>query len=126
KNSVTKATGIKAYALVTLQAADAMGLPDFFAATAQHVESSDEFGDTVCHVYDLAPVHAKWRAARRIVVVRGEPLVFESLECDLPVPPAVAWAYVTDVDKKIRWQQGLDGMTISGLSRGRIAPGAVQ
>ncbi len=32
KNSVTAATGIKAYALVTEQAAEAIGLPDFFAA----------------------------------------------------------------------------------------------
>lgn len=126
KNSVTKATAIKAYALVTQQAADAISLPDFFAATVWHVESSDEFGDTICHVYNLAPVYEKWRAARRIVVERGEPLTFESMECDLPVPPAVAWAYMTDVDKKIRWQQGLDGMTMSGLSQGRIAPGAIQ
>ena len=72
----------------------------------RHVESSGEFGDTVCYVYDLAPVFARWRAARRIVVAPDEPLAFEAMECDLPVPPAVAWAYLTDLDKKIRWQQG--------------------
>src|SRR3954463_10599256 len=55
KNSVTAETGLKAYALVTEQAANAIGLPEFFAATRRHVESSGEFGDTVCHVYDLAP-----------------------------------------------------------------------
>ena len=126
KNSVTKATGIKAYALVTEQAADAIGLPDFFAGAIRHVEHSDDFGDTVCHVYDLAPVFARWRASRRILVERDEPLAFELMECDLPVPPAVAWAYVTDVEKKIRWQQGLDGMTMTGLARGRVAPGATQ
>ncbi len=126
KNSVTKATGIKAYALVTQQAADATGLPDFFAGAIRHVEHGDELGDTVCFVYDLAPVFAKWRASRRIVVQSDEPLAFEPMECDLPVPPPVAWAYVTDVEKKIRWQQGLDGMSMTGLSRGRIAPGATQ
>jgi hypothetical protein len=126
KNSVTKSTGIKAYALVTQQAADAIGLPDFFAGAIRHVEHSDEFGDTVCHVYDLAPVFAQWRAARRVFVERGEPLAFESMELDLPVPPAVAWAYVTDIEKKIRWQQGLDAMTMTGLANGRIAPGAIQ
>jgi hypothetical protein len=126
KNSVTKATGIKAYALVTEPAAEAIGLPDFFAGALRHVEPSDEFGDTACFIYDLAPVFAKWRASRRVVVQSDEPLAFESMECDLPVPPAMAWAYVTDVDKKILWQQGLDGMTMTGLSRGRIAPGATQ
>jgi hypothetical protein len=126
KNSVTKATGIKAYALVTQHAADAIGLPEFFASAIRHVEHSDDFGDTVCHVYDLAPVFAKWRAARRVFVERDEPLAFESMEVDLAVPPAAAWAYVTDVDKKIRWQQGLDGMTMTGLVGGRVVPGAVQ
>jgi hypothetical protein len=126
KNSVTKATGIKAYALVTEPAADAIGLPDFFAGAIRHVERMDEFGDTICHIYDLAPVFTKWRASRRVFVERDEPLAFESMEVDLAVPPAVAWAYVTDVDKKIRWQQGLDGMTMTGLVGGRVVPGAVQ
>jgi Protein of unknown function (DUF2652) len=126
KNSVTKATGIKAYALVTQQAADAIGLPDFFSGATRHIEPSDEMGDTVCFVYDLAPAFARWRASRRIVVQRDEPLAFESMECDLPVPPAVVWAYVTDVEKKILWQQGVDGMTMTGLFHGRLAPGATQ
>jgi hypothetical protein len=126
KNSVTRATGIRAYALVTEPATEAIGLPDFFASAVRHVEHTDDFGDTVCRVYDLAPVFAKWRASRRVFVERDEPLAFESMEVDLPVPPAVAWAYVTDVDKKIRWQQGLDSMSMTGLVGGRVAPGAVQ
>ena len=65
-------------------------------------------------------------AARRVVVARDEPRCFKSMECDLPVPPAIAWAYVTDVEKKIRWQQGLDGMTMSALSSGRAGPGSSQ
>jgi hypothetical protein len=126
KNSVSKTTGIKAYALVTQRAADRIGLPEFFAGAIRHVEHSDEFGDTVCYVYDLAPVFAQWRASRRVFVERDEPLAFEAMEVDLPVPPAIAWAYVTDVEKKIRWQQGLDAVTMTGLAGGRIAPGAVQ
>lgn len=126
KNSVTKATGIKAYALVTAQAADAMALPEFFAKTVRHVESSDEFGDTACFVYDLAPVFARWRAARRIVVEKSEPQGLEAIECDLPVPPAVAWTYVTDVAKKVRWQQGIDAMHMTGLAAGRVTLGSTQ
>jgi hypothetical protein len=126
KNSVTAATGIKAYALVTEQAAEAIGLPDFLAATTRLVENTGDFGDTVCYVYDLAPIYARWRASRRIVVQPNEPLAFESMECDLPVSPPVAWAYVTDVDKKVRWQHGIDKMTMSGLARGRIGQGSTQ
>ena len=126
KNSVTAAAGIKAYALVTEQAAQAIGLPEFFAATTRLVEATGDFGDTVCYVYDLAPIYARWRASRRIVVQKDESLAFESMECDLPVPPAIAWAYVTDVDKKVRWQHGIDKMTMSGLARGRIGQGSTQ
>jgi hypothetical protein len=126
KNSVSKTTGIKAYALVTQQAADAIGLPEFFASAIRHVEHSDEFGDAVCTVYDLAPVFAQWRSSRRVFVERDKPLAFEAMEVDLPVPPALAWAYVTDVEKEIRWQQGLDAVTMTGLAAGRVAPGAVQ
>ncbi len=126
KNSVTRQTGIKAYALVTQQAVDAIGLPEFFADAIPHVETIDDFGETPCRVYDLAPVFAAWRASRRIVVERDEPLAFESMECDLPVPPAIAWAYVTDVARRMRWQQGRDAITMTGLSRGRVAVGATQ
>jgi hypothetical protein len=126
KNSVTAATGIKAYALVTEQAADAIDLPDFFAGSIRHVENLDEFGETVCYVYDLAPIFALWRATRRVVVQHDEPLAFESMECDLPVPPAIAWAYVTDIEKKIRWQHDIDGMTMTGLAGGRVGLGATQ
>jgi hypothetical protein len=126
KNSVTAATGIKAYALVTEQAADAIGLSDFFASAIRHVENLGEFGETVCYVYDLAPIFARWRATRRVVVQHDEPLAFESMECDLPVPPAIAWAYVTDIEKKIRWQHGIDGMTMTGLAQGRVGLGATQ
>jgi hypothetical protein len=59
KNSVTAATGIKAYALVTEQAADAIGLPEFFAGTTRHVENIGEFGDTVC-LRGGAPRAAFW------------------------------------------------------------------
>jgi len=126
KNSVTAATGIRAYALVTEQAADVIDLPDFFAGAIRHVENLGEFGETVCYVYDLAPIFARWRAARRVVVQPDEPLAFESMECDLPVPPAIAWAYVTDIEKKIRWQHGIDAMTMTGLARGRVGLGATQ
>jgi hypothetical protein len=126
KNSVSRATGIRAYALVTQQAAEAIGLPDFFAGAISHVEHNDELGDTACFVYDLAPVYAKWRASRRILVQPDEPLAFETMECDLPIAPAVAWSYVTDVGKKARWQQGIDGITMTGLAAGRVGPGATQ
>ena len=77
KNKVTHTTGIRAYTLVTEAAADAIALPEFFAAAVRHVEHSDDFGETAGYVYDLGPVFARWHAARRVVVARDEPLCFE-------------------------------------------------
>jgi hypothetical protein len=127
KNNVTKATGIKAYALVTQAAADAIALPDFFAGAVRHVEQSDDFGETAAYVYDLAPVFARWRAGRRVVVSRDEPLTFDSMECDLPVPPAIAWGYFNDVEKRNLWQRdGIDNVTMTALAGGRIGQGSIQ
>jgi hypothetical protein len=127
KNTVTKTTGIKAYALVTQAAADAIALPDFFAAAVRHVEHADDFGDTATYVYDLAPIFARWRAGRRVVVTRGEPLCFESMELDLAVPPPVAWGYFNDVEKRNLWQRdGIDNVTMSSLAGGRMAQGSIQ
>ena len=105
KNSVTAATGIKAYALVTEQAADAIGLPDFFAGSIRHVENLDEFGGTDCYVYDLAPIFALWRATRRgCGAARRAPWLSNRWNVTCRCRRPIAWAYVTDIEKKIRWQ----------------------
>ncbi len=126
KNDVVRKTGIKAYALVTVAAAEAMRLPDFFSETVAHVERSEDMGETRCHVYDIRQVWERRQAARRVVVSQDEPLAFESLECDLPVPPATAWSYVVDAANQSRWRQGIDRVTMTNLYGGRVAVGSVQ
>ena len=74
----------------------------------------------------LAPIFARWRASRRIVVRPDEPLAFEFDGVRSAGTAGAAWAYVTDVGKKIRWQRGLDGMTVTGLAHGRVAQGSTQ
>ena len=62
KNSVTASTGIKAYALVTEQAADAIGLPDFFAGTIRHVEPSASSATRFATSTISRRSFARWRA----------------------------------------------------------------
>jgi hypothetical protein len=124
KNTVAKQTGIRAYALITDAAAQAMSVPEFFAAARRHTEAG-EMGETHCYVYDVRPVWEQRRAALRIVVSREEPLAIEPLECDLPVPPAAAWSYLIDVEQQMRWR-GLDRITMTDLKAGRAGVGSVQ
>ena len=126
KNDVRNATGIKAYVFVSEAAASAMRLPEFFAGLSRHVEHAADVGETPGYVYDLHPIWERHRDARRIRVAPDEPLAFEPLECDLPLPPALAWAYVVDTGNRMRWQKGLDSIRTSGLNEGRIGAGSVQ
>src|SRR6185437_14267017 len=104
KNRATATTGIRAYALVTEAAISAIQLPEFFAGLPEHVEPSAELGDISVTIYDLHPVWDRHCLARRVVVGPDEPLAFAPMEADLPVPSALAWAYVTDVRYQQRWQ----------------------
>jgi uncharacterized protein DUF2652 len=127
KNDVRNATAIKAYVFVTEAAAAAMRLPEFFAGVRRHVEHSPNMGETKGYVYDLRPIWERHRATHRIRVAPDEPLAFEPLECDLPLPPPLAWAYVVDVGNRTRWQrEGIDRIHMSGLNDGRVGPGSVQ
>jgi hypothetical protein len=126
KNDVTRATGIRAYALITEAAAAAMKLPAFFAGLPRHVEGGSEFGTTEARVHDLYPVWQQRRAASRVEVRPDEPLTFSPQECELPVPPSLAWSYVTDAEAQKRWQEGLTSIHMTGMAGGRIGPGVVQ
>jgi len=126
KNEVRKATGIQAYAFVSDAAAAALRVPEFFATARRHVEHSADVGETTGYVYDLRPIWERHRAMHRIRVAPDEPLAFEPLECDLPLPSALAWAYVVDVDHRMRWQKDLDRIEMSGMSSGRVGPGSVE
>ena len=49
------------------------------------------------------------------------------MELDLAVPPAIAWGYFNDVDKRNLWQRdGIDNVTMSSLAGGRVAQGSIQ
>ena len=67
KNSVWERTGIRAYALFTEAAVDAMGVPDVLAGAPRHVETSAELGDIPVLVADLTRIGSSW--ADRVLAV---------------------------------------------------------
>lgn len=124
KNEVTSQTGIGAYALVTEAAANAMALHDFFAGLPRYTETYDHIGDVNAYVHALRPVWQKRRAQRRIFVGPDDQHWLKPFTIDLPVPPARAWAYLTEPNYRRRWVHGMTGVTVSGDQGGRVGMGA--
>lgn len=107
KNSVEEVLGLPAYALYTGACAAAMGLADPAAAgLRRHVESYEHVGDIVAWVRDLHAVWTDREAAIRVVVEPAD--AGWSLETFLPVPPSVAWDWMTSPARRPRWQDGVD------------------
>jgi len=101
KNTVTKQTGLTAYALFTQACVDALGLDPGDLGLVEHRQSTQEFGRVECWVLDLA---ARWRAAQEresVYVPPGAtPYV---LGVELPAPPSVAWDWVTSGERQRQW-----------------------
>jgi hypothetical protein len=122
KNDVTAGTGLTAYALVTEAAAEAMGLVAYFAARRRQRMHYDT-GPVDAFVAPLRPVWEARRQARQLVVGLDEPLFIPPVVLELPVPPARAWAYLTDPSYVSRWMAGLTALTISRTDGGRLGLG---
>ena len=69
KNSITAATGIRAYAAFTQAAVSATGLVDYFDKAPNHVEREEQFGNCVIarvgHAPPVASARCRWAASHR-------------------------------------------------------------
>ncbi|MGH6933601.1 MAG: DUF2652 domain-containing protein, partial [Dongiaceae bacterium] len=126
KNDIASRTGIMAYALVTEAAARAMDIADFFASLPTHTEQYEHVGAVSARVHALHPVWQARRSRQRIFAGPGDRLFVDPTNVDLPVSPSRAWAYVSEPAYKVRWLEGVTGMTVSGLDRGRTGVGTTQ
>jgi class 3 adenylate cyclase len=102
KNSVTRRSGLHAYALITDACVRGLGLDPVGLGLTGHEQRCSGFGQVACWVRDL---EARWREEqeRTAVVVMPEES-FGTFQRDVPVPPAVAWEWLTSPDKKVLWR----------------------
>lgn len=100
KNTVTEATGLAAYGLITQAAIDAIGTTGTAEGMATHVEHYEDFGDITVHLTDLVAAWDTVAARQRQIVSRKDAIGFT--EVFLPVTPWIAWAYATDGEVKKR------------------------
>lgn len=125
KNSITSATGIRAYAAFTETAVSASGLKEFFAGTARHTETIDQFGDVALRVADMRPVWEARKAQQRLAVESSDPHAFDDVEIDLPVSADRCWHYLTDPDLRGAWVENVTKLTRMSTEQGRVNVGTI-
>jgi len=96
KNNVIEKTGIKAYALFSEAAAQALHVFELSQPLIPHAETYEHLGEVKMQVFDLSPVWKNAQAKTRFFVSREEAWV--SFEIDLPFPPLLVWEYLTKPD----------------------------
>jgi hypothetical protein len=106
KNRVTDETGIAAYALYTQAVIEAAVIDPVAAGLQEHHEPTDVAGDVTGWVRDLEAVwHAYLERPRHEVPPEDVAAVWTY---EVPVPPQVAWEYITSPVRRPQWTPGVD------------------
>ena len=100
KNTVTEATGLAAYGLITHAAIEAIGVAGDADGMVEHVETYEDFGDVTVYLADLVAAWDAQAERRRQVVSRQDAVAYAKVF--VPVTPWIAWAYATDGEVKKR------------------------
>ena len=119
KNTVTKTTGIKAYALYTEAAVEAAGLASLATVWAAHTETYPDVGPVECRVQDL---HLVWvaMADRQPVVFAPDQIVLD-VSIDIDAPREVVWDRLADPVYRSALI-GSDRQEVEGSVDGRTNP----
>jgi len=121
KNHVIEQTGVKAYAIFSEAAANALHLSELSQPLISHTESYEHLGEVKMQVYDLSLVWKNAQERKRRFVSKEEAWVF--FETDLPYPPILVWDYLTKPELEARVLQ-LDGVERTDLLGGRVGEDA--
>ena len=117
KTHAGEAAGLGGYALLTEESVAELGLNAQQLGLVEHVDRFEDVGEVRSFLTDL---EARWgdERERRRVKVGAREAAFE-LETFLPVPPPVAWEYLTSPSKRVRWQ--MDGIQEANPTGRRLA-----
>jgi len=117
KNNVVEKTGVKAYALFTDTAAQALHLSELSQPLIQHTESYEHLGEVKMQVFDLSRVWKDAQERKRRFVSKEEAWVF--FETDLPYPRMLVWEFLNTTSLEARVLQ-LDYAERTDALGGRI------
>src|SRR5215211_3706912 len=93
KNTVIEKTGVKAYALFSHAAAEALRLEELSQPLIPHSETYEHLGEVKMLVYDLHAVVEREEARKRLLV--DPDTAWIKIELDIPFPPSLIWGYIT-------------------------------
>lgn len=93
KNHVIEHTGIKAYALFSKAAAEALDLHRLCEPLVSYMETYDHIGEVSMFIHDLRSAWER-EQARKNHLVDPETAWFK-IELDIPFPPSLVWDYIT-------------------------------
>ena len=100
KNHVIEQTGVKAYALFSEAAAQALHLSELSQPLIPHTESYEHLGEVKMQVFDLGQVWKDAQERKRRFVSKEEAWV--SFETDLPYPPMLVWEFLNTTSLETR------------------------
>ena len=122
KNEVVERLGIGAYALFTQACLDAAGIEPEPLGMRPITETYEHIGEVPCWAHDLERRWAEEEARARVFVGPADAIIAASIPT--PVPPQVAWEFLTTPGRRMTWQPGLTEFVITGASGGRRGVGA--
>jgi uncharacterized protein YndB with AHSA1/START domain len=121
KNSVTAATGIRAYVLCTETAIVALGLDPTAQGMVKHHESPPDFGPVTVWIRDMHPVYEARRESERVTYSPDEVLLAVSTE--ISMSPELVWDYLNQSAFR-NLLTGDDRQEILDRKSGRIGEGS--
>jgi hypothetical protein len=124
KNRIRESTGIDAYLFVTEAAAQALDETTSQADKMRHDETVDGIGVVSGWVTDMRPIWQHRKEKERAWIAPDAALWFDRLRTTLPISPATAWTYLLDINQRLRWVEGMTGMSVDGRPDGRMDEGA--
>lgn len=104
KNHVAERLGTRAYAMLTVPFAEAVGVTPG-GEWLEHIEALDDVGEVKALVCDLG---ARWRAAEERSPVLVPADAKHRFEVDLPAPPPIVWEWLTSPHLRERWEPDTD------------------
>lgn len=122
KNTVVEDLGVAAYALISQQCVDASDVEPEALGMRSHLEAFEGIGDVAAWAYDLELRWQEEEERRRVFVTADEAILNEVIPT--PVPPQIAWEFLTTPGQRKTWQPWVTEVEVKGAVGGRRGVGS--